>query len=125
MNPKAIDYARSLIERNELPEHDPSMVLARAIVQEGAEPGCKGAPRDMPKGPWNAVKVALDSPLLFRLIHGETVIVDHRALPPDASLMAVRQNGTEVVLIIGSQTYQSQTCLCSMPTLRINYSTGG
>lgn len=86
---------------------------------------CQDGPKDMPKGPWKAVKVAIDSAMLFRLIHGETVIIDHRALPPDASLMAVRQNGTDVVLLVGSQTYQQQSCLCTMPTLRINYSTGG
>jgi len=81
--------------------------------------------KDMPPGPWKAIKVALNSEMLFRVVTGQTVIIDHKALPADAHLMAVRQNGVEAVLIVGSDTYEQRTCLCTMPTLRINYSTGG
>lgn len=84
---------------------------------------CK--PKDMPKGPWRAIKVALDESLLLRFISGESVIVEHFAFPQDASVINCRQNGTDTELFVQSETYDLCTCLCTMPLKRINYSTGG
>ena len=91
--------------------------------EDKATPGPR--PKYLPKGPWKIRRFALDESLILRMISGESLIIEHVALPQDATVLGSFQNGTATEVYVQSETYDLCTCLCRLPTKRINYSTGG
>lgn len=76
--------------------------------------------------PGKVRRVALDDTLLLALVSGESVIVEHVALPPDAKIVHKRENGVDVELFIASETYELRSCCVGkIPLKRVNYTTGG
>jgi hypothetical protein len=70
-------------------------------------------------------KYYVDSGLVLSLLAGTGLEFTAPPLPGDAEVIGARGFGTDVLLFVKSQEFETVTCLCNMPEIRVRTKSNG